>query len=93
MGSILSLLLINLFGLQNPCTTIVGIGIILGIRPHCSISFELLNIQMHVLNSYDIDIDWHNEVYNGIDFSISKVRNLMKRLNQVLDLIVFMIWH
>ena len=27
---------------------------------------------------YDIDIDWHNDEDNDIDFNISKVRNLLK---------------
>ena len=29
---------------------------------------------------YDVDIDWHNDQVNDIDFSLSKVRNLLKEV-------------
>ena len=34
--------------------------------------------QFSEASSYDIDIDWHNDEDNDIDFNISKVRNLLK---------------
>ena len=34
--------------------------------------------QFSEASSYDIDIDWHNDEDNDIDFNISKLRNLLK---------------
>ena len=36
--------------------------------------------QFSEASNYDIDIDWHNDVENDIDFSIAKVRNLLKKV-------------